>query len=48
MNILVVSDGSTDSQSALTYGIGRALDTRGKLTVVHVYQRRKGRCERAL
>jgi len=48
MNILVVSDGSSDSQSVLTYGIGRALEMRGKLTVVHVYQRWKGRCELAL
>ncbi|NTW57829.1 MAG: universal stress protein [Nitrospirae bacterium] len=48
MNILVASDGSPDSQSALTYGIGKALETRGKLTVVHVYQRRKRGSEQAL
>lgn len=40
MNILVVSDGSSDSQSALTYGTERALVTRGKLTVLQVYQLR--------
>ncbi len=48
MNILVASDGSPDSQSALTYGIGKALETRGELTVVHVYQRRKRGSEQAL
>ncbi len=48
MNILIVSDGSPDSQSALAYGIGKALETRGELTVVHVYQRREGSCEQAL
>ncbi|HXY54362.1 MAG TPA: universal stress protein [Nitrospirota bacterium] len=48
MNILVVSDGSQDSQSALTYGIGRALDTHGKLTIAHVHKRQEVRSEKAL
>ncbi len=43
VNILVVSDGSSDSQSALVYGTERALETRGKLIILHVYQLRKGR-----
>ena len=48
MNILVVSDGSPDSQSALTYGIERALESHGELTVVHVHKRQEGSCEQAL
>jgi hypothetical protein len=48
MNILVARDGSPDSQSALTYGIGQAIETRGKLTVVHVHQRRQCGSEQVL
>ena len=48
MNILVASDGSPDSQPALTYGIRKALETRGELTVVHVYQRPKRGSEQTL
>jgi hypothetical protein len=48
MNILVASDGSPDSPSALAYGIGKALETRGKLTVMHVYQRSSREPEQAL
>jgi hypothetical protein len=48
MNILVAGDGSPDSQSALAYGIGKAIETRGKLTVMHVHQRRTRGSEQAL
>jgi hypothetical protein len=48
VNILVVSDGSSDSQSAFTYATERALVTRGELTVLHVYQLRKSRSEQTL
>ncbi len=48
MKILVASDGSPDSQSALTYGIERAVETHGELTVMQVHQQSKGRSEQTL
>ena len=48
MKILVIGDGTPDSRSALTYGIEKALETRGELIVVHVYQRKSGRAEQTL
>jgi hypothetical protein len=47
MKILVASDGSPDARTALTYGIGKALETRGELTVLHMHQRRRCRAGNA-
>jgi len=38
MKVLVVSDGTPDSESALAYGLAKARETSGQLIALHVHQ----------